>query len=77
MVLGEKQTDGKSNEITAIPLLLESLDLKGNTVTIDAAGSQKSIAKLIIEKHGDYVLGLKLNHPKLYEAVQEHINIMD
>lgn len=73
LVLGEKQTDGKSNEITAIPLLLESLDLKGNTVTIDAAGCQKSIAKLIIEKHGDYVLGLKLNHPKLYEAVQEHI----
>ena len=41
LVLGERQTDGKSNEITAIPLLLESLDLKGNTVTIDAAGCQK------------------------------------
>jgi predicted transposase YbfD/YdcC len=73
LVLGEKQTDSKSNEITAMPLLLESLDLKGSTVTIDAAGCQKSIAKLIIEKKGDYVLGLKLNHPKLYEAVQEHI----
>lgn len=73
LVLGERQTDSKSNEITAIPLLLESLDLKGNTVTIDAAGCQKSIAELIIEKKGDYVLGLKRNHPKLYQAVEEHI----
>ena len=73
LVLGEEQTDSKSNEITAIPLLLESFDLKGNTVTIDAAGCQKSIVKLIIEKKGDYVLGLKRNHPKLYEAVEEHI----
>jgi len=73
LVLGEEQTDSKSNEITAIPLLLESLDLKGNTVTIDAAGCQKSIAELIIEKKGDYVLGLKRNHPKLYAAVEEHV----
>ena len=73
LVLGEKQTECKSNEITAIPLLLESLELKGATVTIDAAGCQKSITKLIIEKKGDYVLGLKRNHPKLYKAVEEHI----
>lgn len=73
LILGERQTDSKSNEVTAIPLLLESLDLKGNTVTIDAAGCQKAITKQIIEKKGNYVLGLKLNHPKLYEAVQEHI----
>lgn len=73
LVLAEKQTDSKSNEITAIPLLLESLELKGNTVTIDAAGCQKSITKLIVEKKGHYVLGLKLNHPKLYKAVEEHI----
>lgn len=73
LVLGEKQTDNKSNEITAIPLLLESLELKGSTVTIDAAGCQKSITKLIVEKKGNYVLGLKLNHPKLYKAVEEHI----
>lgn len=73
LVLGERQIDSKSNEITAIPLLLESLDLKGNTVTIDAAGCQKSIAKLIIEKKGEYVLGLKRNHPKLYEATEEHV----
>lgn len=73
LVLGERQTDSKSNEITAIPLLLESLDLRGNTVTIDAAGCQKAIAKLIVEKKGDYVLGLKLNHPILYKAVEDHI----
>lgn len=73
LVLGEEQTDNKSNEITAIPLLLESLDLKGNTITIDAAGCQKSITELIIKKKGNYVLGLKRNHPKLYEAVKEHI----
>lgn len=73
LVLAERQTDSKSNEITAIPLLLGSLDLKGNTVTIDAAGCQKSITKLIREKKGNYVLGLKSNHPKFYEAVKEHI----
>ena len=73
LVLGERQTDSKSNEITAIPLLLESLDLKANTVTIDAAGCQKSITKLIIEKKGNYVLGLKRNNPKLYEAIEEYI----
>lgn len=73
LILGERQTDSKSNEITAIPLLLESLDLKGNTITIDAAGCQKSITKQIIEKEGNYVLGLKLNHQKLYKAVQNYI----
>lgn len=73
LVLGERQTDSKSNELTAIPLLLESLDLKGNTVTIDAAGCQKSITKLIIEKKGEYVVGLKRNHPKLYKAAEEYI----
>jgi len=73
LVLGEIQVESKSNEITAIPLLIESLDLKGTTVTIDAAGCQKSITKQIIEKKGHYVLGLKHNHPKLYEKVQELI----
>ncbi len=73
LVLGERQIDSKSNEITAIPLLLESLELKESTVTIDAAGCQKSITKLIIEKKGNYVLGLKRNHPKLYKEVAELI----
>ncbi len=73
LVLGEVQTQSKSNEITAIPLLLESLNLKGNTVTIDAAGCQKPITKLIIEKEGDYVVALKGNHPKLYKAAEGFI----
>ena len=73
LVIAEKQTDSKSNEITAIPLLLESINLKKNTITIDAAGCQKSITKLIIEKKGDYVLGLKRNHPKLFKSVNHLI----
>jgi predicted transposase YbfD/YdcC len=68
LVLGESEVSSKSNEITAIPILLNSLALKGKTVSIDAAGCQKSIAKLIKEKEGDYVLGLKSNHPKLMQA---------
>ncbi len=55
--------------------MLESLDLKGNTVSIDAAGCQKSIVKLIKEKKGDYVLGLKSNHPKLYKAVEAYTQV--
>lgn len=73
LVLAEAQVDKKSNEIKAIPLLLTSLDLRGNTVSIDAAGCQKSIAQLIKEKEGDYVLGLKRNQPKLYQAIADHI----
>ena len=56
LVLAETQVKKKSNEITAIPILLTSLDLKGKTVSIDAAGCQKSIAQLIKEKKGEYVL---------------------
>ena len=53
--------------------MLESLNLKNNTVTIDAAGCQKNIVAQIIEQKGNYVLGLKRNHPKLYAAVEKHI----
>jgi predicted transposase YbfD/YdcC len=73
LVLGEEQVESKSNEIRAIPLLLKSLNLKGNTVTIDAAGCQKNIVAQIIRQKGNYVLGLKRNHPKLYKAVEAHI----
>ncbi len=71
LTLGQVATDAKSNEITAIPLLLELLNLKGAAVTIDAMGCQKDIATKIIERKGDYVLALKDNHPKLCEAVEE------
>ena len=71
LIIGEEQVDSKSNEITAIPLLLDSLNIKNNTITIDAAGCQKNIVSQIISKKGNYVLGLKRNHPRLYDAVKQ------
>jgi len=65
-----KAIDKKDNEITAIPEAIEALDIKGATVTIDAMGCQKNIAKLIIEKEADYILGLKANHVTLYNEVK-------
>ena len=59
IVLGQKKTNEKSNEITAIPELLQLLDIKGGIVTIDAMGCQKEIANKIIEKQADYVLAVK------------------
>lgn len=70
-VLGQLATDSKSNEITAIPQLLELLDLRGATVTIDAMGCQKAIAEKIIDAGGNYVLGLKENHPTLHQEVEQ------
>jgi predicted transposase YbfD/YdcC len=69
LVLGQLKVEEKSNEITAIPKLLQLLDLKGAVVTIDAMGCQKEIAKTITEQGADYVLALKDNHPTLSEAV--------
>jgi predicted transposase YbfD/YdcC len=65
--LGQLATEAKSNEITAIPKLLELLDLEGNTVTIDAMGCQKEIARQIIAQGGDYVLALKGNHGTFHQ----------
>jgi predicted transposase YbfD/YdcC len=70
LVLGQVKTDQKSNEITAIPQLIELLDLSGCIVTIDAMGCQKEIARLIISKKADYVFTLKENHGKLFHEVQ-------
>jgi predicted transposase YbfD/YdcC len=67
--LGQVATDAKSNEITAIPELLNLLDLEGAVVTIDAMGCQKEIASGIIQKKGDYVLAVKENQPHLYEDI--------
>jgi predicted transposase YbfD/YdcC len=69
LTLGQVAVDSKSNEITAVPLLLELLELKGATVTLDAMGCQKEIARKIVERGGEYVLALKDNQPKLHEAV--------
>ena len=69
--LGQLATEEKSNEITAIPQLLEHLNLEQAVVTIDAAGCQKNIAEKIVAGGGDYVLALKGNQEKLHEAVQD------
>lgn len=71
MVLGQVKTAIKSNEITAIPELLKLLDLKGNTVTIDAMGTQKNIASMIIDKGGNYILALKGNQSGLLELAKD------
>jgi predicted transposase YbfD/YdcC len=69
VVLGEVATEEKSNEITAIPRLLEMLDLQGAFVTIDAMGCQKDIAQKIIDRGGEYVLTVKDNHPQLHADI--------
>ncbi len=71
VVLGQQKVDEKSNEITAIPLLLAALDLTDCIVTIDAMGCQTDIAEQIIDQAGDYVLSLKGNQGQLHEDVQE------
>jgi predicted transposase YbfD/YdcC len=71
LVLGQMKVEDKSNEITAIPTLLELLDITGSIITIDAMGTQTEIAKKIIENKGDYVLSLKANNPTLYNQVQK------
>jgi len=71
IVLGQQKTEDKSNEITAIPKLLELLEIKGCIITIDAMGCQKDIAKKIKEKGADYVLSLKGNKGKLNDAVRD------
>jgi predicted transposase YbfD/YdcC len=70
MVFGQIATDEKSNEITAIPKLLEMLVLEGSVVTIDAMGCQKKIAEKIVDGGGDYIFGLKGNHGTLHEEVK-------
>lgn len=69
LVLGQVRTEEKSNEITAIPVLLGMLDLRGAIVTIDAMGAQKEIAKIILEKEADYLLALKGNQGNLHAQV--------
>lgn len=70
LVLGQHKVDSKSNEITAIPALLELLVLKGSIVTIDAMGTQRAIAQAIVDKGADYVLALKGNQSTLAEEVK-------
>jgi len=71
LVLGQSAVDAKSNEITAIPELLDMLALSGTLVTIDAMGTQKEIAAKIIDKDADYLLALKGNQGTLHGDVEE------
>jgi predicted transposase YbfD/YdcC len=71
VVFGQIAVDDKSNEITAIPALLEMLRIKGLIVTIDAMGCQKNIAGQIVKQQGDYVLAVKDNQPTLHKDIKE------
>src|SRR5262249_3277485 len=71
LVLGQIKTETKSNEITAIPALLQLLAIKGCIVTIDAMGCQTAIAGQIRAQGGDDLLALKANHTKAYTAVKQ------
>lgn len=74
LVLGQLACEEKSNEITAIPKLLEMLEIKGCIVTIDAMGTQTAIAKAIIDKKADYILALKENQKSLYNDVKLYLD---
>src|SRR5271157_5961646 len=74
MVLGQIATDAKSNEITAVPKLLEMLSLKGTIVTVDALNCQRSITGQIVRQGGDYLLALKGNQGSLHDDVRLHLD---
>jgi len=71
LTLGQLAVDGKSNEITAVPRLIDRLDLEGHTVSLDAMGCQKAIARKLSMAHADYLLALKANHGTLHKRAEE------
>ncbi len=74
LVLGQEATDVKSNEITAIPLLLQRLELKGALVTIDAMGCQTKIAAAVLDRGADYLLAVKDNQPALNDDIERYFD---
>jgi predicted transposase YbfD/YdcC len=70
LVLGQQKVDDQSNEITAIPKLLNQLDITGAVITMDAMGCQTKIAQKIVDQKGDYLLGLKGNQDTLHNNVK-------
>ena len=70
VALAQCPVDKKSNEITALPTLLELLEIKGCLVTIDAMGCQKSIAEKIVSKEANYLLAVKANHKGLLSQIE-------
>jgi predicted transposase YbfD/YdcC len=77
LVLGQMATEEKSNEITAIPQLLDTIDIKGDIVTIDAMGCQREIAKKIRDKEADYVFMVKENQPTMYQEIEDYFKRLD
>ncbi|MCC4118457.1 ISAs1 family transposase [Aromatoleum toluclasticum] len=75
LVLGQQKVDGKSNEISAIPELLDALLIKGYLVSLDAMGCQNEIAAKILEKKADYLLAVKGNQPGLQSTLQERFGL--
>ena len=74
LTLGELTVEEKSNEITAVPELLDLMDVKGSIVTADAMSCQKKIVEKIISKKADYTIGLKQNQPALYKDAEDYFN---
>ena len=77
LVFAQVQTEEKSNEITAIPLLLEQIAIKGCIITIDAMGCQYEIAEKIVKKEAQYVFSLKGNQETLHDEVKEYWDMLD
>jgi predicted transposase YbfD/YdcC len=77
LVLGQLKVDGKSNEITAIPVLLDLLEIEGCIITLDAMGTQREIASKIIENKADYILALKGNQGNLAEEVESIFKVQE
>ena len=75
-ISAKKRLIKKTNEITAIPVVLEMLDIKNAVISIDAMGAQREICAMIIAKEGGYVIGLKENQPSLHEDVQDHFRML-
>jgi predicted transposase YbfD/YdcC len=74
LVLAQRATDEKSNEIKAVPELLKTLDLRGAVVTADAMNTQKETAEQIVRGGGDYLLAVKGNHPTLRDSLRLHLD---
>jgi predicted transposase YbfD/YdcC len=77
LVLGQLATDEESNEITAIPQVLDMIDVKGDVVTIDAMGCQAAIAEKIRERGADYILAVKENQPSLYADIRDYFEYLE
>ena len=74
ITLGEINVEEKTNEITAVPELLDLIDIEGAIITADAMSCQKKITEKIIQKKADYVIGLKQNQPMLYKDAEDYFN---